>query len=78
MHLQDVIKQPLSVSFLFWLGQNNEDTEKNVKFQQMFYDIGGSPTITTPMIVLFNEWICLLYGKKTCTNIDDARLDNFF
>ena len=49
-----------------------------MKFQQMSYDIGGSPTITTPMIVLFNEWICLMYGRKKCTNVDDARLEIFF
>ena len=29
---------------------------KNVKFEQMFYDIGVSSTITASMIVLFNEW----------------------
>ena len=48
---------------------------KNVKFQQMFYDIGVSPTITALMIVLFNEWTCLVYDRKKCTNVDDARLE---
>ena len=43
----------------------------------MFYDIGVSPTITMPMIVLFNEWTCMTYGRKKCTNADDARLEIF-
>ena len=50
---------------------------KNVKFQQMLYNIGVSPTITTPIIVLFNEWTCLMYGRKKCTNVNDERLEIF-
>ena len=30
---------------------------KNVKYQQMFYNIGVSPTITAPMIVLFKGYL---------------------
>ena len=43
----------------------------------MFYDIGVNPTITAPMIVLFSEWTCLVYGTKKCINTDDARLEIF-
>ena len=50
---------------------------KKMKFQQMFYDIGVTPTITAPMIVLFNDWTCLIYGRKKYTNVDDARLEIF-
>lgn len=50
---------------------------KNVKTQQMFYDIGVNSTITAPMIVLFSEWTCLVYGTKKCINTDDARLEIF-
>ena len=50
---------------------------KKMKFQQMFYDIGVTPTITALMIVLFNDWTCLIHGRKKYTNIDDARLEIF-
>ena len=50
---------------------------KKMKFQQIFYDIGVIPTITAPMIVLFNDWTCLIYGRKKYTNVDDARLEIF-
>ena len=50
---------------------------KKMKFQQMFYDIGVTSTITAPMIVLFNDWTCLIYGRKKYTNVDDARLEIF-
>ena len=50
---------------------------KNVKFQQIFYDIGVKRTTTAPIIVLFSEWSCLMYDRKKCTNADDARLEIF-
>ena len=50
---------------------------KKMKFQQIFYDIGVIPTITAPMIVLFNDWTCLIYGRKKYTHVDDARLEIF-
>ena len=37
----------------------------------------SKPTITARMIVLFNEWTCLMYGRKKCSNVDDARLEIF-
>ena len=50
---------------------------KNMKFEQLFYDIGLLPTNTAPMIVLLNEWSCSMYGRKKFTNVDDARLEIF-
>ena len=61
MHLPSVITWPLLI----------------VKFQEIFHDIGVSPTITAPMIVLFDEWTWLMYGRKKCTNVDDTRLEIF-
>ena len=43
----------------------------------MFYDIGVSPVISASMIVLFSEQICLMYSRKKCTNVDNARLEIF-
>ena len=51
--------------------------EKNIKFEQIFYDIRVSPIITAPMIILFSEWTRLMYSRKKCINVDDTRLDIF-
>ena len=43
----------------------------------MFYNIGVSPVINAPMIIIFSEWTCLMYGRKKCTNVNNATLEIF-
>ena len=71
-HLPDDITLPLLVVEV--RSKHSRYWEKNVNFQQVFYDISVSPTITALILVLFNEMTWLMYGKKKCKNFDDARL----
>ena len=51
--------------------------EKSTEYQSAFIELTGDSEIKETTLQKIEEFVCVMYGKKKSTTVNDARLDMF-